>query len=429
MKLNCILGAGISGISIATLLLEKGEAVLIADDALKETPQSLLKYQQCIVYKRGLALELADLEYDKVIKSPGLPNNHPLVEKLAEKYFMYSDIEIGYLYANNLEFISITGSNGKTTVTSLLTHLGQGELISAGNIGMPLGDVVLNEHDKKVSLELSSFQCEGLKAFKPKLATILNLTPDHMDRYLSVNQYYKAKLRMLMNMDEQDIFIRNRDDVTLMNLTQDLKMTVYDFSLGLDTDIHIHQGSVYFKEVELFKIRNLNLVGQHNLANAMVAASLAYLSGIRPELINKRISEFKGVEHRLEYVDEINGVKFYNDSKATNPEATQVALASFDKNVHLLIGGYDKHIAYDILKEFEPKLKSIHAFGQTKHQIENLFEKVSVTDTMQEALVNAYTVSEPGDIILLSPASASYDQFKNYEQRGQLFKEAVKHLG
>lgn len=429
MKLNLILGAGLSGISIAKMLLEKGETVLIADDKVKTCPEALQHYQHCILYKRGLSMELADLNYDKVIKSPGLSNQHPLVEKLAQRYFMYSDVEMGYHYSNHLDYIAITGSNGKTTVTSLLDFIAEGQMVSAGNIGIPLGDVVLNHHDTTVALEISSFQCEGLKTFRPKIATILNLTPDHMDRYASVEQYYQAKLKLLDNMGPEDIFIRNRDDLNLMKRTQDLKMKVIDFSLAYDTEIHLKKGAAYYLEHKLFDLESLKLVGMHNISNAMIAATMAYLSGISLERIQQRISEFKGVEHRIEFVRNLNGVLYYNDSKATNPEATEVALKSFKGNIHLLCGGYDKHVSFDILEQYAPKLKQVYAYGETKQLIKHHFPNALVYHDLFEALQQAYQQAQAGDIILLSPASASYDQFKNYEQRGQLFKEAVMKLG
>lgn len=429
MKLNLILGAGVSGLSIAKLLLSKGEAVLIADDNLKDTPESLIDFQQCIVYKRGLGLELADLEVDRVIKAPGISNQHPLIEKLSEKYFMYSDVEIAYQYAQDLDFIGISGSNGKTTVTSLLSFIANDTMVAAGNIGIPLGDVVLEYSDRTVALELSSFQCEGLETFRPKIATILNLSPDHMDRYFSVDQYYQAKLNMLKNMSEEDIFIRNRDDLQLMKRTQNLKMKVIDVSLAYDTDVYLKNKAVYYLDTKLFDVGALKLVGLHNLFNAMVAGVIAYLSGIEPDHIQERISQFKGVEHRIEFVDEINGVRYYNDSKATNPEATQVALESFSGNIHLLVGGYDKHISYELLKPYAHKLSGAYVYGQTKDQLKEIFIDALVFETMEEALLAAHQNSKKGDVVLLSPASASYDQFKNYEQRGQLFKEAVGHLG
>ncbi len=429
MKLNLILGAGISGISIAKLLLEKGEAVLIADDNLQNTPKELLGYQQCIVYKRGLHLDLAQLQYDKVIKSPGLPNTHPLVEALSEKYFMYSDIEIGYQYSNKNTFIGITGSNGKTTVTSLVKHLCQDDVVVAGNIGIPIGDVILNHSNTNVVLELSSFQCEGIKTFKPAIAAILNLSPDHLDRYYSVEQYYQAKLQLLKNMDKDDIFIRNQDDIKLMKMTKDIDLNIIDFSLAHNPDLHLKGPMVFYKDTYLFDSRSLKMVGRHNLANAMVAAMIAYLLKIDLELIQQRLADFKGVEHRIEFVDEINGIKYYNDSKATNPEATQVALESFSNNIHLLVGGYDKKISFDLLKMYQDKLKSVQTFGQTGKTLSELFSNATKHETLTQALFEAIKVAEEGDIILLSPACASYDQFKNYEQRGQHFKQLVHELG
>lgn len=429
MKLNLILGAGISGISIAKMLLEKGEAVLIADDNLQNTPKELLGYQQCIVYKRGLHLDLAQLKYDKVIKSPGLPNTHPLVEALQQNYFMYSDIEIGYQYSVGNTFIGITGSNGKTTVTTLVKHLCQDQVVVGGNIGFPIGDVILNHANTTIVLELSSFQCEGIKTFKPSIAAILNLSPDHLDRYPSVEHYYQAKLNLLKNMGQEDVLIRNQDDIKLMKMTKESNLNIIDFSLAHHPDLHLKGPMVFYKETYLFDSRSLKMVGRHNLANAMVAAMIAHLVGIDLELIQQRLAEFKGVEHRIEFVDEINGIKYYNDSKATNPEATQVALESFSNNIHLLVGGYDKKTSFDQLKMYQDKLKSVQTFGQTGKTLSDLFTNATQHETLTQALFEAIKQAQHGDIILLSPACASYDQFKDYQHRGQHFKQLVHGLG
>lgn len=425
MELNLVLGAGKSGLSIAKLLLEKGEAVLIADDKTTELPEELSHYPLCILYSRGLKLDLATLQYKRVIKSPGLPNTHPLVEKLSQDYFMYSDIEIAYEYAQDLTFAGITGSNGKTTVTTLLEHIGAPQIISAGNIGTPLAEVVLNERNRIVALELSSFQLEGIKEFKPKVATILNFSPDHLDRYYSVESYYKAKLNIYKNMDQGDTFLLNEDDVQLTKRVKDIQAEVLGCSLGLETPIRLSKGSVYFNETELFEIRDLKIVGQHNLFNAMIATSMAYVLGIPLIQIQERIKTFTGVEHRLEFVSKKNGVSYYNDSKATNPEATEVALKSFDtNNIHLILGGYDKQIGFDVLSPYQSKCKSIHGFGETKEKIKTLFPQAIISETLEE-VIGKLEVSE-GDIVLFSPACASYDQYANYEERGQHFKDLIK---
>ncbi|HHX52013.1 MAG TPA: UDP-N-acetylmuramoyl-L-alanine--D-glutamate ligase [Erysipelothrix sp.] len=424
MQLNLVLGAGKSGLSIAKLLLEKGEAVLIADDKLSKLPEEFNQYPLCILYSRGLKLDLAEIEYKRVIKSPGLPHTHPLVDKLSQKYFMYSDIEIAYEYAQDLTFVAITGSNGKTTVTKFLEHIGSPMIVSAGNIGIPLSEVVLNYENKIVALELSSFQLEGIKTFKPKVATILNLSPDHLDRYYDVNGYYNTKLNVYKNMSKEDTFILNTDDIQLNKRIKNLNASVIEASLAYDKEIHIDKGIVYFNEVELFKIRDLKVVGTHNIFNAMIAASMAYVLGIPVSQIQKRVSSFKGVEHRLEFVLEKEGVSYFNDSKATNPEATEVALRAFShNNIHLILGGYDKQISFDVLKSYQDKCKSIHAFGQTKAKIKKLFNEAIVSETLDEVIQKLSPAK--GDVVLFSPACASYDQFDNYEQRGHRFKELI----
>ena len=205
-------------------------------------------------------------------------------------------------------------------------------IVSAGNIGIPLSEVVLNYENKIVALELSSFQLEGIKTFKPKVATILNLSPDHLDRYYDVNGYYNTKLNVYKNMSKEDTFILNTDDIQLNKRIKNLNASVIEASLAYDKEIHIDKGIVYFNEVELFKIRDLKVVGTHNIFNAMIAASMAYVLGFPVSQIQKRVSSFKGVEHRLEFVLEKEGVSYFNDSKATNPEATEVALRAFSHN-------------------------------------------------------------------------------------------------
>ena len=283
------------------------------------------------------------------------------------------------------------------------------------------------DEEKDVALELSNFQLLGIEHFAPHVSVVCNLAPDHLDYMPSVESYYESKMRIYENCTEDDWFLLNVYDATVMQYAQHIPCKVIDFSLTRqDVDLYRKDGTVYLHELALFEEKNFHVVGDYNLSNAMIASCMAYKLGVSVSDIQKAIAAFSPVEHRLEYIGEKNGVKFYNDSKATNTHAVAAALNSFNKNIILLAGGHDKGISFEDLKQYDERVKLCVAFGETGPQFQDIFSCVQVVETMQEALDAAVANSKEQDIVLLSPACSSYDQFPNYEVRGALFKEMVR---
>jgi len=387
------------------------------------------------VYDEGHPDHLRHTNYEYVVKNPGIPYYVDFVNYFVQQGMpIYNEIEVALWYAPNFNVGAITGTNGKTTTTTLLAELLKRKnplSVAAGNIGKAMSDIVEEHMDDAldVSLEIAAFQLLGTKKFSPSVSVIMNLTPDHVDYFGDVDKYYDAKTIVYRNQSENGYFLRNVDDELVMEYCKNIPCQVLDFSLvRTDVDICVKDGYVYLKDVALFAVSKLHLVGKHNLQNAMVAASMAYLMGVSQQDIEAGIDAFKGVEHRIEYVDEINGVRYYNDSKGTNVDATIVALKAFDQPVHLLAGGYDKKTGFDDLKPYLAKVKQMYVFGEVKDQLVALCPTAIVVNTMEEAIVLAHQNAKEGEVVLLSPACASWDQFPNFEVRGNLFKERVKQL-
>ncbi len=427
-----VIGAARSGLAIANLLRQHAYEVVLTD-LKKVTEKEQLQEVGIVVFDEGHPEELLNQSFDLIIKNPGIPHTSPFVQALrSQGYFIYNEIEIASRLVN-YTIAAITGTNGKTTTTSLLEAMLKRKderNLACGNIGLAFSEVVAKHGDVKldVAMEIAAFQLLGCDRFKPKISVILNLAPDHLDVFGEVSSYYAAKCRIYQAQDENDFFLRNLDDENIVRLTQDVKTQVLSFSLHQKADIYLRNGWVYFKEEKLFEVALLKITGMHNVSNAMVAASMAYLMGVDVLDIRAVCAEFTGVEHRLEYVTTINGVRYYNDSKATTAESTEVALRAFDSNIILLAGGYDKKTGFDILRPHLHRLKALYTFGVTREQFKKLYSDSIIVDTMEEALNQAHAIAEAGDVVLLSPACASYDQFDNYEQRGKMFKAFVHAL-
>lgn len=431
MEKVLVIGAARSGSAVSRLLASEHYDVYLTD--MKEIANKKeLEEVGIHVYDNGHPDFLKDLDYAFVVKNPGIPYRVPFIAYFVEKKVpIYTEIEIAYRYAPNFIYGAITGTNGKTTITSILYELlvYNNNALVAGNIGTPLSEVVLQDKNSKkdVAIELSNFQLLGCESFHPIVSVVSNLTPDHLDYMGSVDAYYESKMKVYENQTKEDWFLRNVDDENVMKYAKDIPATIIDFSLVReDVDLYRKDGSVYLKGEKLFDENILTIVGDHNVSNAMVAACMAYKMGVSIENIRDGLSKFKSVEHRLEYIMEQDGVKFYNDSKATNAEAVVPALKAFDKNIILLAGGYDKKLPFDILKPFDERIKHCFAFGETKNAFLDIFTNTSLCEDMKEALDKAVKLSSPGDVILLSPACASYDQFKSYEERGRIFKDYVR---
>ena len=439
-----ILGGGESGVGTAILGKKKGYDVFVSDfGQIKDNYKEVLAINH-LEWEEGQHTEELVMNADVVMKSPGIPDKSPIVKKLKAKGIpVISEIEFTQQYTE-LVTIGITGSNGKTT-TTLLTHhlLKQGGLNFglAGNIGKSFAwQVSENKHEGYV-LELSSFQLDGIIDYKPHIAVITNISPDHLDRYdYDYDLYVDAKFRITMNQTEDDYLVYDADDekITEWLSKHSIKAKKIPFSLTkvLEEGSYIENNTIITNinnEQFTMPISDLSLEGKHNVKNAMAATSVAQLMRIRKETIRESLTNFQGVEHRLEKVLKIQNVQYINDSKATNTNATFFALDSMNTPTVWIVGGVDKGNDYDELMSLvREKVKAIICLGVDNQKITNAFGNVvdvmMETTSMQEAVKIAQKMAEKGDTVLLSPACASFDLFENYEDRGKQFKNAVQNL-
>ena len=430
MEKVLVIGAARSGVAVSKLLKKNGYDVLLTD--AKEVPEKEeLEDLGIQVVDGGHPDWLLNTEYAFDVKNPGIPYRVPIIKYFVDaKVPVYTEIEVAYRFAKHFSYSAITGTDGKTTVTTLLYEMLKkaGPALTAGNIGIPLSEQVLlhDDQDTRIALELSNFQLLGIDSFRPHVSTITNLAPDHLDYMDSLDDYYSSKMRIYKNTTKEDYFIRNVDDPNIMKYAQNIPCQVIDFSLQRqDVDLYVKDGQAWYQDISLFHVNDLKIVGAFNCGNAMMAACMAYLMGVSLDDIQDVIQNFKGVEHRIEYVTTIDGVRIYNDTKATNTHSACAALSAFKENVILLCGGKDKHISFDDLKQYDHKIKHCFSFGQTKDQFKDIFTHQTSVETMQAAFAEACKIAKPGDTILLSPACSSFDQFKNYEVRGEIFKNMV----
>ncbi|MGM9948228.1 UDP-N-acetylmuramoyl-L-alanine--D-glutamate ligase [Floccifex sp.] len=425
-----VLGAARSGIAVSKLLNQKGYETFITDMKAIDCKEELIE-MGIHVFDNGHPDCLKDIDFEFVVKNPGIPYRVEWIQYFLKKNVpIYTEIEIGYRFAPNFTYGAITGTDGKTTITTLLYEMLQKnkKALVAGNIGTPLSELVYQygNETKDVALELSNFQLLGMTSFRPLVSTVTNLAPDHLDYMDSLDEYYSSKMKIYQNCMESDYFIRNVDDENIVKYAINIPCNVIDFSLKReDVDLYRKGHYAYYKDICLFDIDELKIVGDFNCGNAMMASCMAYLMGVSLEDIQDVISSFKGVEHRIEYIATIDDVRYYNDTKATNTHAACAALSAFDRNLILLCGGKDKHISFDDMKAFDSIVKHCFSFGQTKEKFKDIFTNQTSCQTMQEAFEHAVAVAKPGDTVLLSPACSSFDQFKNYEVRGEIFKQMV----
>jgi UDP-N-acetylmuramoylalanine--D-glutamate ligase len=426
-----VLGAARSGIAVARLLVHHGHQVTLNDGGAVVVPEDLVSSITVITGQHPQSLW--DDGFDLIIKNPGIKHTLPFVRGFVERGIpIINEMEYAS-WGVNYRYGAITGTNGKTTTTALLgallkkLHPHNG---AYGNIGNALSEIAL-VHPREsltLALEMAAFQLLGTPTLHPTVSVILNLTPDHLDVFESLEEYYRTKTLVYRNQRGDDWFLLNLDDPEIVHLATDVPCQTVTFSQNVRADVWVDQGTVRCFGEALFELSDLQIVGRHNVQNAMVAAAMAYKLGVQPIDIKAGIRAFLGVEHRIEYVRELNGVRYYNDSKGTNAEATVVALNAFDHPVILLAGGYDKKTGFEALKPVIGQIKTLIVFGETKHQLARLVEGAILVETMEDALNMAHQLAQAGDIVLLSPACASYDQFKNYEERGRLFKEMVLRL-
>lgn len=435
-----ILGAVRSGIAAAKLAKKMGAIPFVSDysNELSSIPEL---DTQDIKYELGGHTDRV-YDCDFIIISPGVPSDAlVIIEAKKRGIKIISEIEFASWFCKG-SIIAITGSNGKTTTTSLCTHLLNNsgvQTYSAGNIGNAFSEIALEvKEDEFVALEVSSFQLDFIDSFKPRYAVILNVTPDHLDRYDNdFQKYASSKMRVFENQTSSDYFIFNEDDEYLSK-RKNKNVMEYGFSLTL-----LNNNGCYIKD-ENFVYRNeereeiicstnlLKVKGEHNKYNAMATINIAKIIGIENQKIEESLKSFPGVEHRLEFVRKINGIEFINDSKATNADSVWYALRSFNNPLRLILGGKDKGNDYSsIVEQVKNNVKKIYAIGSSAEKITSFFSsmvEVEKMDTLERTVIKAYQEASVGDVVLLSPACASFDMFDSYEHRGKIFKQSVMQL-
>lgn len=439
-----VLGGGESGVGTAILGKKKGYEVFVSDfGKIKNNYKEVLSLHK-IKFEDEKHTEELILNADVVMKSPGIPDKAPIIKKLQEKKIpILSEIEFTNSFTDAVT-VGITGSNGKTTTTMLTYHLlKQGGLNVglAGNIGKSYAWQVAEGKFDTYVLELSSFQLDGVETYKPHIAILTNISPDHLDRYeYKYENYIASKFRITMNQTEEDYLIYDADDEAIANWlehnTTKAKLIPFSITKTLDYGVFLKDNNINFNttnEPFVMPATQLSLEGKHNVKNAMAAATVAQLLKIRKDTIRESLSDFQGVEHRLEKVLKIQNVQYINDSKATNVNATFFALDSMTTPTVWIVGGVDKGNDYtELLPLVNEKVKAIICLGVDNAKIIDAFADVVdvliETSSMTEAVRQAYKIAEKGDAVLLSPACASFDLFENYEDRGRQFKQAVQNL-
>jgi len=440
-----ILGAGESGVGAALLAKQKGYNVFVSDaSAIKSIYQSELEANG-IAFESGMHDVERILEADEVIKSPGIPERNELVQQIRAKGIsVISEIEFGYRYKGDSKIVAITGSNGKTTTTSLLYHIcniADQDVAIVGNIGFSFARQVAVDPKKLYVIEVSSFQLDDIKCFRPDIAILLNITEDHLDRYNYQFEYYiKSKFRIIENQTEQDCFIYCIDDEVVVKhlelLTTHTNLLPFSMKQELKKGGYIKNEQMMLKIQEervTMSIYDFALKGKHNAYNTMAASIAASTLGIRKEKIREAVSNFHSLEHRMEFVATVKGVDFINDSKATNVNSTWYALESMQKPTILILGGVDKGNDYALVADLvKDKVKAIVCMGTDNAKLIEYFKdkvaQIIEVDSAKKAVNASFKLAEKGDVVLLSPACASFDLFKNYEDRGYQFKESVKEL-
>jgi UDP-N-acetylmuramoylalanine--D-glutamate ligase len=438
-----VVGLGKSGVASALFLKAHGARVAVSDtksgDELHNEIPVLLDHG--ITVETGGHGERTFRGQDLIVVSPGVPvDAAPLVQARSLGEPVIGEIELAAQFLPG-PIVAITGSNGKTTTTTLtgeiLTAGGIATLVG-GNIGTPA--ISLAEQAKRetvIVLEVSSFQLETIQTFRPKIAVVLNVTPDHLDRHRTLELYVAAKQRIFENQRGDDFAVLNQDDPTCRAMAARSRAPVFWFSRQREVKqgAWVRDGNILFRQDELqreiMQVAEIPLKGAHNLENVLAAVCASALMGCAPEKIRQAVRDFKAVEHRLEFVATIGGVDYYNDSKATNVDATIKALESFPSNLHLILGGKDKGSDYSVLNDLlRQRVKRVYTIGAAAAKIESQIQGVELVhaETLENALRKVNAAAQPGDVVLLAPACASFDQFKSYEHRGKVFKEIVRRL-
>jgi UDP-N-acetylmuramoylalanine--D-glutamate ligase len=440
-----ILGAGESGVGTALLAKQKGYDVFVSDAGeIKPVFKAELE-ANAIPFESGAQDVERILAADEIMKSPGIPEKNELVKQIRAKGIpVISEIEFGYRYKGDSKIVAITGSNGKTTTTSLLYHIckvAEEDAAIVGNIGFSFARQVAEDPKALYVIEVSSFQLDDIKSFRPDIAILLNITEDHLDRYnYQFENYIKSKFRIIENQTEKDCFIYCIDDEVIVKqlelLTTNTNLLPFSMKQELKKGGYIKNDQMMLKIQEervTMSIYDFALKGKHNAYNTMAASIAATTLGIRKEKIREAVSNFHSLEHRMEFVATVKGVDFINDSKATNVNSTWYALESMQKPTVLILGGVDKGNDYELIADLiKEKVKAIICMGTDNSKLVEFFkgkvDQIVEVDSAKKAVNASFKLAEKGDVVLLSPACASFDLFKNYEDRGCQFKESVKEL-
>lgn len=434
-----ILGMARSGISIAKLLAKYNNKIVITD--LKEQKEEIVKELEALNIKIIISNhqeELVNDSFDYVIKNPAIRRDNAAVIKAKELGIpVINEIEASYYFLpKDVKIITITGSNGKTTTTTMVYELlkhSSHTVHVGGNIGIPLSSFVedIKPNDILV-LEISDHQLCDMYHFKSDISVLTNLSETHIDFHGSYEIYKQTKKKIFNHHTEKDIAILNKSNIDVMNLTKDIEDQKIYFSSTEVADAYLKNNQIIYNGETILDCKDIRVKGNHNYENIMVAIIIAKMFSITNEQIKDFFSKFVGVEHRIEYVKTVNGRQFYNDSKSTNNTATITALKSFKDPTILLMGGLDRNISFDEISHYLNHVKAIICFGETKYKLEEFAKKnhkeVFVVNTLTEATKKAYEISNQGDIILLSPACASWDQYPDFETRGNEFKTIINHL-
>lgn len=437
-----IVGLAKSGYAASLLLHRLGASIIVNDQAEYEENDQVTELEQIgiEVVCGGHPLTLLDRGIELVVKNPGIRYDNVLIAEAQKRNIpIITEVELAYR-VSEAEFIGITGSNGKTTTTMLMTELlkeSTKQPIAAGNIGTVVSEVAANATEDHVLVtELSSFQLMGIEQFKPKVAVLLNIFDAHLDYHGSKADYVKAKANILKNQMADDYIVYNADDPIVTSLVENSPAKRIPFSRkqACKQGAWIDGEFIYFRDSQIISIQDIALPGEHNIENILAAVAVAKLYRVHNEWILRVLSTFQGVKHRLEYVTTINGRKFYNDSKATNILATEKAVTSFKEPVILLAGGLDRGNGFgELIPAFKKHVKAVVSFGETAKKIQQTALEAGidysvVVTSMEGAVQKAYELSSEGDVILLSPACASWDQYRTFEERGDMFVHHVHRL-
>lgn len=438
-----VVGLARSGMAAIRVLKKLGAEVTLSESKKKEDIKEIDFLNENNVEIVGQDMSVFERDFDFVVKNPGVPYRSPMMQKLQERNIpVITEIELAYQVAKPQHYIAITGTNGKTTTSTLtyeiLRRAFPGKAHLCGNIGIPLCEIVMEnglmeEGGHYIALEISNFQLVNIDKFRPEVATIINLTPDHIDFMGGLDNYYRSKTEIYRNMADSDIFLLNADDPVVKEYTDryPVKCVKESFSTDSDSaDCIAKDGYLEIKGEKIIPLNAIKIVGKHNLQNVMIAVSAAKAIGISNDIILDAVSSFKGVEHRIEFVREIDGVKYYNDSKGTNTDATITALKAFDHGVILLVGGFEKGLPMDEMKKHLGCVKKVIGFGACGARLVHdlVGEDGIIVTTLDEAVAQANKIAESGDTVLLSPTTSSFDQYTCFDERGDHFKKIINAL-